>query len=300
MKSIRDFFILLLFFILMTYFVMFFKRENDSAILDSYEKLSQIPHNGRYFVVRQEKEVSLKLPMEHYLVGALAASIPIDYEKEVLKAQAIVLRSTLYTELKEQNCLFDGSENADFWTDRQMQSAWGDLYETNLQKCVDAVVETQGIYLSYMGKPVSGFYHGMSAGKTRSAKELSGNGEYGYLKETVCADNLSALDFEQITKISADKVGKLGNAQTSEAGYVISVERNGELISGQKLRNDLRLASTNVTWEKEGDHYIFTTRGKGHGFGLDQYYGNVLAQKGMDYREIVDYFFADVTYERVE
>lgn len=300
MKSIRDFFILLLFFILMTYFVMFFKRENDSAILDSYEKLSQIPHNGRYFVVCQEKEVSLKLPMENYLVGALAASIPIDYEKEVLKAQAIVLRSTLYTELKEQNCLSEGSENADFWTDRQMQSAWGDQYETNLQKCVDAVVETQGIYLSYMGKPVSGFYHGMSAGKTRSAKELSGNGECGYLKETVCADNLSALDFEQITKISADKVGKLGNAQTSETGYVISVERNGELISGQKLRNDLRLASTNVTWEKEGEYYIFTTRGKGHGFGLDQYYGNMLAQKGMDYREIVDYFFADVTYERVE
>lgn len=300
MKSIKDFFILFLFLILMTYFVMFFKERTDSAILDSYERLSQVSHSDRYFVVRQDEEVSLRLPMENYLVGALAGSICVDYEKEVLKAQAIVLRSTLYGEFRTQESPVFGAKDGSFWTDRQMQSAWGDQYEENLQKCVDAVVETQGIYLAYEGEPICGFYHGMSAGKTRSGQELSGEGEYGYLKETECADNLSAEDYELVTKIVADGAGELKNAQTSKEGYLVSVERNGATVSGQEVREALGLVSTNVKWEKDGKFYLFTTRGKGHGFGLDQYYGNVLAQKGMDYREILDYFFADVTYERVE
>jgi len=66
------------------------------------------------------------------------------------------------------------------------------------------------------------------------------------------------------------------------------------------LREELGLPSSDVTWRVEGDSYIFKTKGKGHGFGLDQYYGNILAKKGKDYREIIEYFFADVTYGRME
>lgn len=307
MKNVRDFFILFFFFSLMTYFVMFFKREQDSAMSESYDKLSDISHKDSYVVVWEEKEVRLRLPMEHFLVGALAATIPADYEEEVLKAQAIVLRSALcyrYEKMKQDGhppfCLVIGPGEWSFWTDRQMQNAWGEQYEAYLQKCTEAVVRTQGMYLTYDSHPVEGFFHAMSAGKTRSGKELSSEEDFSYLKETVCADNLSDSQYEEVIEILATQVGDLSEKTSNEAGYLISVKRNSSVISGEELRVELGLASSNVTWEKEEDIYRFKVRGKGHGFGLDQYYGNCLAQKGKDYREILETFFAEVTFQRVE
>lgn len=307
MKNIRDFFMLFLFFSFMTCFVMFFKRPQDLMLPESYEKLSQLSHKDRYTVIRKDEEICLRLPMENFLVGALAATIPVDYETEMLKAQAILLRSTLCCRYEEKKQIgeTDGNltvsaEEWSFWTDRMMQSAWGDQYEANLKKCTDAVLQTQGMYIAYHLQPVEGYFHAMSAGKTRSPKLLSSGDTMGYLKETVCADNLSDLQYEEEIQLPADRTGELSEGTFDEAGYLISVKRDGELISGEQLRDRLGLASSNISWEKEGGNYHFKVRGKGHGFGLDQYYGNRLAQKGKDYREILETFFTDITFQRVE
>lgn len=307
MKTVRDFFILFFFFSLMTYFVMFFKREQDALLPENYEKLSEISRKENYLVIWEEGELRLRLPMENFLVGLLAGTIPVEYEEEVLKAQAIVLRSELcyrYEEAKkkgeESECLLLKPEEWSFWSDRKMQNVWGDQYETHLKKCTDAVLQTQGVYLAYDSRPVKGFFHAMSAGKTRSREMLSSGEEYGYLKETVCTDNLSDLQYEEEKQLPVEQVGQLTEGTSDEAGYLISVKKDGELISGEQLRSRLGLASSNITWETEGDFYRFKIRGKGHGFGLDQYYGNRLAAKGKDYREILETFFADITFQRVE
>lgn len=71
---------------------------------------------------------------------------------------------------------------------------------------------------------------------------------------------------------------------------MIELLRNGEKISGESLREELQLPSSNFTWEEKNGNYIFTTKGIGHGFGYDQYYGNLLAEQGQDYQEILHYF----------
>ncbi|MBQ8527525.1 MAG: hypothetical protein IJ429_03540 [Lachnospiraceae bacterium] len=283
-------------------------------ILDMYENLSELPHNNHYYVVWKEEGVTLRLPVENFLVGALAASVSVDYETEVLKAQVILLRSTLMKEYvrqreekkaegkipesQEEICL--DREKGAYWTDSDMQNRWGEHYEELLKKCVSAVTETQGIYLQWEGKPISGYYTGMSAGKTRNGQELSGEENKSYLKQTICAENLSAADYMKEYKIDCEEVGSISDAEMNEEGYVLSIIRDGKRISGEELQEDLGLASSNFTWKTEGENYIFRTNGKGHGFGLDQYYGNVLAKKGKDYREIIDYFFADVSCHRME
>lgn len=299
MKSLRDFFVLFFFFVLLTYFVMFFRRQEMSSVTDSFGTLTEVSHSDRYFVLCGEDEVCLKLPMENYLVGALAASISAEYETEVLKAQAILLRGTLYKEyLESGNTILDRTKKQDFWSDAQMQNAWGDSYNENLQRCVDAVVSTQGVYMAYDGNPINGFFHAMSAGKTRGLSQAEDGEDFGYLRATTCPENLSAPEYEQEIIIRCCEVGELGECE--ENGYVISVKRNGEKISGQKLQCELGLQSPAFSWKKEGENYIFTVRGKGHGFGMDQYYANILANKGNGYREILDYFFRNVTYQRVE
>lgn len=299
-KNIREFFILLLLFSLMTYFILFFKRQENLQILDNYNSLSEFAHNNRYSVTSPENGVCLRLPIENYLVGALAASVPTEYEPELLKAQAILLRSTLCHRYNKEKTSHLETEETAFWSDRKMQSVWGENYEDNVKKCLDAVVQTQGIYLAYNNEPIEGFFHGMSAGRTRSGEELSCNGEYSYLRVTDCPDNLSGQDFEKEIKVKTQSVGGLEEAVRNEAGYVIFVQKDGVRISGEKLREELGLQSSNVTWKTEGEEITFRTKGKGHGFGLDQYYGNVLAKKGKDYREILEYFFADITYCRME
>lgn len=81
---------------------------------------------------------------------------------------------------------------------------------------------------------------------------------------------------------------------------VIELLRNGEKISGESLREELQLPSSNFTWEEKNGNYIFTTKGIGHGFGYDQYYGNLLAEQGQDYQEILHYFYQNITFDRME
>lgn len=322
----KDLAAILIFLFLFPYFVFSFKEQRevwsnpqevreepaDKEILRMYAELDELPHNARYFVVWEE-DPALILPVEHFLVGALAASISADYEKEVMKAQAILLRSTLvraYEEQREKSVeeresdtreeLNVNKESWSYWTDQDMQKRWGIHYEEYLKKCLTAVKETQGIYLSYESHAINGFYTGMSAGGTRKASELSGEETYSYLKQTTCIENLSAVDYMKEYKVKKGEVGNLSDAEINPEGYVLSVIRDGKRVSGEELRKEHAFVSSNFTWEESGNYYIFRTKGKGHGFGLDQYYGNILAGKGKNQQEIIEYFFADVAYQRME
>lgn len=316
MEWVKDVVAVVIFLFLFPYFAISFKQQKADLLTDEtkdmklqtcYEQLSELPHNEKYFVAWEEDGTRLKLPVENFLIGALAASIPITYEEEVLRAQTILLRSTLCRlyEASEKDAqgvkfivLKTGEGN--FWSDHHMQSAWGENYEENLKKCTAAVLDTQGIYLDCGGKPVEGYYHGMSAGRTRDGKELSEKGLLNYLKVAECTENLSDRSFVTEMKVKKEETGKLEENQRTEDGYVISVKRDGQQISGEQLREELGMASSNFSWQEEKDSYIFSVKGSGHGFGLDQYYGNILAADGKEYKEIINYFFADVTFQKME
>ncbi len=303
----KDLLAILLFLLLLPYFAISFKQQNEEWVQtktqEEFGNLSELIHNRTYFVIWEEEAVSMKLPVEHFLIGALAASIPISYEEEVLKAQVVVLRSTLceaFMKSPDQKVICLNEESGHFWNDYKMQTMWGENYEKNLERCVKAVLETQGMYMTYENKPVNGCYHGMSAGKTRNPSELSQESDFAFLKEAECTDNISALDYIREKKISKEEVGELQEGERTKQGYVLSIMCDGKMISGEQLREQLELASSNFTWLEKGEYYIFTTKGVGHGFGLDQYYANILAQKGVDYKEILKYFFADIVFQKME
>lgn len=315
---LKDFAAILIFLLLFPYFAFSFKEQKDEfmgkepdreekQMLQMYEELSDLPHNESYYVLWREHGVVLRLPVEHFLVGALASSIAIEYEDEILKAQAVILRSSLMEAFNNAEKKQDGTweisideSKVSYWTDAKMQDKWGESYQKHLKKCLDVVMQTQGIYLTYKGEPIKGYYHGMSAGTTRSAHELSEGEQFGYLRKNVCPENLSDNHYLQKILKKKKEVGELKDAQVNPEGYLISVSKNGVIISGENLKNELGAVSSNITWREEGENYVFMTKGQGHGFGLDQYYGNVLAGEGMSYREIINYFFADVVFQRME
>lgn len=306
-QTMKDALAVVLFLLLFPYFAMSFwqqKREdasseNDSLQQEALELTAQLSE-GSYFVYWEKEQK--KIPSELFLVGALAGSIDSSCETEALKAQAVMLRSSLYRKMQQEDTKLAELTTADssYLSVAEQKNKWGDSYEETEKKLLEAVSQTKGVVAVYEGMPVMGCYHGMSAGMTRDGAELSD--AYGYLKQADCSKNLSAASYIQTTKRRKEQTGELdvASVKKDQQGYVIELLRNGEKISGESLREELQLPSSNFTWEEKNGNYIFTTKGIGHGFGYDQYYGNLLAEQGQDYQEILRYFYQNITFDRME
>ena len=136
----------------------------------------------------------------------------------------------------------------------------------------------------------------MSAGKTRSGKEVLGDVAFDYLQSVPCNKNVENENFLQTKYFEKSETSQLQILERDSAGYVTKVSWNGQSYSGEQLRDALGLASANFEIEN-GEHYSITTKGIGHGFGFDQYYANYMAQEmGMDYMNLISYFYKDVSF----
>ena len=95
-----------------------------------------------YIKVKTENG-SLEMPIEEYCVGILAKEIPANYEEEVLKAQAVLVRTNVYRKIQEGGSKVEFSD--DFWTQKEMEKEWGAAkYFKYHQKLKDAWDETEG------------------------------------------------------------------------------------------------------------------------------------------------------------
>ena len=136
-----------------------------------------------------------KMPVEEYCIGVLARDMPADYEKEALNAQAVLIRTEVYRMIQEAGG--DGTlpeEAADeFWTEKQMKSAWGMRYAENYRKLKNALESTAGQVLFYGKDLAMTPFFNLSNGYTRDAKEVLGKEEYPYLKIVECPDRKSVV-----------------------------------------------------------------------------------------------------------
>ena len=56
----------------------------------------------------------VEMPIEEYCIGLLAKEIPASYEREILKAQAVLVHTDVYKKIKETGS--DTVLEGDFWT----------------------------------------------------------------------------------------------------------------------------------------------------------------------------------------
>lgn len=142
-----------------------------------------------------------RMDMETYLPGRLAAVIPVQYEEETLKAQAILLRTGLIREYKKEmeNGAAQGKvclvSTDTYFNIQQMRDMWGSEFAVNYKKICRAVKETAGIYVTYGGEPVLPSYFRVSTGKTRDIAETGKGGDYPYLKSVSCPKDYLAEDY---------------------------------------------------------------------------------------------------------
>ncbi|MDE6881123.1 MAG: stage II sporulation protein D [Oscillospiraceae bacterium] len=258
-----------------------------------------------------------QMDLEAYLLGVVRAEMPASFELEALKAQAVAARTyTLYKELSGGSANHPEADACDditccqaYKTYEEAALDWGAEAEAYEAKIRQAVEETDGQYVLYEGAPVLAVFHSSSVGTTQDAAAVW-SGSLPYLQsvetpegeETVpgyrstasfTAAELKALLQDALPEadLNRDPSNWFTNIRQQSSGTVTALAVGGVEISGHQLRTALGLRSACFTISFDADTITFSVSGYGHGVGLSQYGANVLAAGGMDYQEILSWYY---------
>ena len=124
-------------------FVVLIPAIVSTFYLNSVEK-NEVFDNHIIKVKQVSKNEVVELNLEDYLVGVLAGEMPVSFEEEALKAQAVVARTYALRRVKETNQydVVDTTKNQVYLDDEYLKKIWGSNYEKNMQKIKKAVKDT--------------------------------------------------------------------------------------------------------------------------------------------------------------
>ncbi|MFI3212304.1 MAG: SpoIID/LytB domain-containing protein [Eubacteriales bacterium] len=295
---------ILLFFLLLPYTVSILFGGNQGKEVSVVK--SDVTNGG---ITRETIAGIEYIALEEYIIGAVAASIDVQYEEEMLKAQAIMIRTICAKAIEnygdDKKFVAEEKVELSYWSKATMEANWGKEYEIYYEKVYQAVSDTKDLCILYQGEFIEAAFFGLSNGNTRNAVELLGE-EYGYLTAVSCEDAVLAENYlKEISWEKNDFIKKLesmtGEEQTGEITiiidsmeYVTSVVIGQVEISGETFRKEFELLSSDFQIQEVDGKIVFTTKGIGHGIGVDQYQGNVMAKNGKNYFEILSYFYQDI------
>jgi len=255
----------------------------------------------------------LRLGLEEYVAGVVAAEMPLSFPLEALKAQAVAARSYAVRRMR----LFGGKGCPDHpradacgdfrrgqaWISREeMRRRWGWTFPFRWWRLERAVRETRGLVLVHSGEVAEALYHAHAGGRTEAAEEVFGKpvpylvsvpspGEGG--KWELTRVKFSSSEFARRLGLTSGEAGRVEVVARSPSGRVLRIRVGSREFSGREVREKLGLPSTLFTVERRGDGVIFSVRGYGHGVGMSQYGAAALARKGNDFRAILGHYYPD-------
>ena len=149
------------------------------------------------------------LPLEEYIVGVLAGEMPIYFEKEAFKAQAVAARSYALKKIEynkdNEYDVVDSVLNQVYLDNYYLKESWQDKYLDNINKLREIVNETSLEYLDYNGEIVDALFFSTSNGYTEKAS-LVFNIDLPYLQSvTSMWDSSTSSAFRSTKKISIDE-----------------------------------------------------------------------------------------------
>ena len=189
------------------------------------------------------------------------------------------------------------------WDDDKKEEYWA--------KIVDSVDSTSGKYITYNGEPINAFFHSNSGGMTEMPINVWG-GSFPYLQivstsgeeayngysseEDISKDELIQKMLEKYSnfQINFDEVNCIQILDLTESGRVKTMKIGNVSLSGVEARSIFGLKSAMFSFEIDGDTIKFKVTGYGHGVGLSQNGSDVLAKQGLNYEQIIKYYYKDV------
>ena len=271
-----------------------------------------------------------KVKLEEYIYHVIAGEMPVSYNLEALKAQAVAART--YTVQKCRSIMGDSAKCCkrgewDVCTDssccqtwrstEKMKLTWGRHYAEYALKVYNAVNETKGEILTYSGKPINAMYHSSSGGYTENIEDIYGGDPVPYLKSVKSPGEEAFSDYRSTVKLTLREAAKKLNdefgtsltaaqlqksisiTKKSAGGAVISVEIGTKKVTGRQLRHAFSLKSCKFSISFDDKYAIIQVQGFGHGVGMSQTGAGAMAKAGSDYREILHHYYTDVVLEKI-
>lgn len=251
------------------------------------------------------------IDLEEYVIGVVAAEMPVGFNLEALKAQAIaartyVLKSTNYGQTPIEPTV----AKQVFYDEDTRKDNWDESYEDFEKKVREAVESTRGEVIEYNGELITAMFHSMSNGMTESAKNYSGT-DLPYLQSVASTDFQYADNYEMATTFTIDDWNsKLKIQSTIEdisqirlqknnTGRVETVKMKDHEWTGRDFRTLLGLRSTDFQIETQDGQVVITTEGYGHGVGMSQYGADAMADNGSTADEILEYYYKNTSIEKI-
>ncbi|PFP30914.1 stage II sporulation protein D [Bacillus sp. AFS073361] len=264
-------------------------------------------------VFRTARSTIESVQLEDYLVGVVAAEMPVDFKEEALKAQALTARTYIVNRLINKDTLGvpKGAQVTDtvihqvYMNDAEQRRDWGANYEWKKKKIEDAVRATAGQILTYDGKPIDALFFSTGNGYTENSEDVW-EGKFPYLRSVSSPWDkkspkynsqkvMSVHEFERRLGVNLGSGSTIGKIVDRTAGKRVGkVDFNGKVLSGIQIREKLELRSSDFSWKRKGDNIVITTKGFGHGVGMSQYGANGMAKEGKNYQEIVKHYYKGV------
>lgn len=261
-----------------------------------------------YFVSFREEGSRELMDLDEYLIGIVAAQIPVEYEEETLKAQVLIARTCAFNIYGDRKVVEASELGLDYYDTNKLKEMWEDDFQENYEKICRAILDTQGESIYYEGQRIRPVYCRLSNGKTRNSENLWG-WSAPYLVSVDSSQDMEADGFQnefelsikectrRIQKIYPDFKADSDTAPVlnlDSEGYVQSVQWDKYYFEGDEFRYALELESGSFSVARQGKRLLFTVTGLGHGVGMSQYGANKMALDGKSYVDILTYYFSGI------
>lgn len=267
-----------------------------------------------------------KLDFEQYIIGVVAANMPVGYDMEALKAQAVIARTyTLYnlsmlSEETQNDERFNTSELGLSYIDlSQMEQFWGsEDYKAYFTKLENAVYATQYEVLVYDDALILPVFFDTGSGYTRTALEAWGI-DIPYLVSVPSKQDVTSTNYLKITEYSiSDLISLLEKYYTDldisedtffkdvqveerdSTDYVTTINLGSQTVSGEEFAKVLGLNSNHFYIEDYEGKVRILCNGVGHGVGLSQYGANAMAGEGYSYKDILNHYYTGAQLIKID
>lgn len=287
--------------VLIPYIVVTIFIRNDEITFNFSE-------NSVVRVYREDTGNINTVPIEEYVVGVLAGEMPIEFELEALKAQAVAARSYVMMQMErnmsKEYDVVDTVTNQVYLDKTHLMSVWRESYTDNINKIKMAVLTTKGEYISYDGKVAEALFFSTSPGVTENSEEIFTN-KVAYLRSVESHwDEISPVYTSNVTFPLNEFYNKLGIdysdtiniiiTEKTSTGRIKKIKINNKELTGNYICSKLGLRSTYFEIIQDGTKVIIKNKGYGHGVGMSQYGAQGMAKEGYNYQDILKHYYTGI------
>ena len=246
------------------------------------------------------------------MIGVLAGEIPITFDKEALKAQAVASRTYVMYHIQgskdKDYDVVDTVANQVFKSEDDLKEKWQDKYTENMNKIKEAVLATSGEYLTYDGKVIESFFFSTSVGYTENSEDVFSQA-LPYLRsveskwDEISPVYIDSVDFTKLEFFSQLELAYMESLnievlEQTQTGRVKKIRINNKEFTGKEVCGKLKLRSTCFTIREENGMVKIDTKGFGHGVGMSQYGAQGMALEGYKYTDILKYYYQGVNIDK--